>query len=111
MNRQQTTHRVSRCYDDTVECFVRDDAGPVDLTGKTLTASIRHYSTDPTWGWDYALNYGHRVLTTSVATQGDVGTVTFPLTADQMRRMYSTLYRFDIDADGQRVYTALLEIE
>lgn len=81
-----------------VTCCVRDESGAQDLAGRTLTATLRKYGTGCVKG-------------AAAATQAGIGTVTFPVTTDQMTHgLCDDLYRFDIDADGVNVYTAILEI-
>lgn len=96
--RQQTTHRISRGYDSELLCYVRDEDGPVDLTARALTASVRAYGRNG-------------VLTSMIATQASAGKVTFTVPADVIeKQLCGSLYRFDVEADGQPAYQALIEI-
>lgn len=98
MGRNRATHHASRGYDCTIVCVVRNDSGPVDLTGKDLEANLRAYGRN------------YRFLTIP-ATQIDPGKVTFDLPAtDMYSRLSDVLYRIDLTADGALVYEALLEI-
>jgi|ERR1700761_237468 len=115
--RQQRTHRLQRYYNANVTCFVRDAEGPMDVSSATaLTATVRPYQT-PRW----------KPLATSTAVQIAPGEVVFPITSEQMAYMgawpdgngqfglsggYSrnTLFQFDVDADGELIYSALLEL-
>jgi hypothetical protein len=100
LERRFATHRASRGYDCTIVCLVRDENGPVDLTGKELEVNVRAYGR----------NYTHRFLTIP-GTQVDPGKVTFTVPATTMySSLNETLYRIDLTADGVLVYEALLEI-
>ena len=97
MTRQQTTHRATKGYDSPVTCFVRDEAGPLDLTGKALSVNVRHY--------------GHtRTRMTLAATQSEPGEVQFTFPIQDRYFSYDSLYRFTVTADGLPVYDALLEV-
>jgi hypothetical protein len=115
--RQERTHRLQRYYDGVVTCYVRSEVGPVDVSGYTLTATLRPYQTPRI-----------KPLAQSVATQDATvkGKVTFPLTVAQMQFMSAypgseyqlgldggargTLFQFDIDANGMLIYSAILEL-
>lgn len=110
--RQQTTHSATRGYDSRIVCYVRDESGPLDLAGKTLTASVRSYGSDGGWCDGYGGSDAQKLLASVPATQDAAGEVSFVLTADLMAHQMcgSNLYRFAIDADGELVYPALLEV-
>ena len=97
-NRQQTTHRITRGYDGSVECYVRDDAGKKDLSASTLAVTLRSYQRNCT-------------VASADASQSATGLVTFTVTDALMdSKLPETLYRFDVAADGVPVYEAKLEI-
>lgn len=97
-NRAQTTHRIPRGYDGTVDCYVRDDAGKQDLAGQTLAVTLRSYQRNCT-----VANLG--------ASQSEPGLVTFTVPDSLVSaKLPETLYRFDVAADGVPVYEAMLEI-
>lgn len=96
--RQQTVHRVRGGYADVVTCWVRDDAGVHDLSGKTITAELRP------WGGDC-------VSTTLDGTGDDQGKATITMPTDlHHSHLTRGLHRFDVLADETPVYTATLEI-
>lgn len=97
-NRAQTTHRITRGYDGTVSCYVRDDDGKQDLTGQTLAVTLRSYQRNCT-------------VADVDASQSATGLVTF-IVSDSLvsAKLPETLYRFDVAANGAPVYEAILEI-
>lgn len=96
--RQQTTHRIPRGYDGTVDCYVRDEAGKKDLAASTLAVTLRSYQRNCT-------------VASVDASQSEAGMVTFTVPDSLVSaKLPKTLYRFDVAADGVPVYEAMLEI-
>ncbi|MGA0588729.1 hypothetical protein ACO2Q2_16620 [Dyella sp. KRB-257] len=107
--RQQTTHRIYRGIDTPIKCYVRNELGRVDFTNAvTVQAKVYRYGVT----WPFA---------TLDATADANGLVQFTVPASLLRTsglgydygMYVQPYnmmRFDLFADGQLVYTALMEI-
>lgn len=107
--RQQTTHRVYRGIDSPIKCYVRNEVGRVDLTpATTIQAKVYRYGMT----WPFA---------TLDATGDANGLVEFTVPASLLRTsglgydygLYVQPYnlmRFDVFADDQLVYTALMEI-
>jgi len=114
--RAMRTFRAKRLYNKTFICYARNEDGPMDVSGFTLTATVRPYQVGRP-----------SPLATSPATQTQVGEIVWELTKQQMRFLqafpgmdyqlgydedgaHGTLFYFTIDADGMIVYQALLEI-
>lgn len=107
--RQWTTHRIYRGIDSPIKCYVRNELGRVDLTpAKTIQAKVYRYGMT----WPFA---------TLDATGDANGLVQFTVPASLLRTsglgydygLYVQPYnliRFDVFADDQLVYTALMEI-
>lgn len=87
--------------------YVRDEAGPLDLTGvTTLQAAILNRATG-SCGCDYPNGPSADLLID--ATSPEAGQVRFTITAAQANRLASAPTLF-LRADDQTIYTALLEV-
>jgi hypothetical protein len=92
------THRAYAGSDNTITCWVRDEAGKRDLSAETLTAAVYAYGLPC-------------VLLTLDASQAEVGKVEFAVTQAAIERYFSPgPYRFAVMAGEEQVYGGLLEI-
>lgn len=106
--RQMTTHRINRGIDSPVTCYVRTEAGRMDLSSATLSAAICAYG-------------GQHVLGTLDAIGDAAGKIDFTVPA----RLFAgvglgydyglsfdprNLVLFDVFANDALVYQALMEI-
>lgn len=92
------THRAHAGADNTITCWVRNDAGKRDLAGLTLTVPV------------YAYGIACPLLTLD-ATQAAVGKVEFTVSQPAIERYLPPgLYRFAIKAGEDVVYGGLLEV-
>lgn len=85
--------------DNTVTCWVRDEAGRRDLTAAVLTVKL------------YAYGVGQEIDTLDAAQASAVSPVTFEVTDTFSDSSLSQgLYRFVIEAGNVAVYHGLLEL-
>ncbi len=93
------THRAYMGADNTIACWVRDEAGRRDLTAATLTVDVFAY------GVTVPLDTLEAVQATAVSP------VTFEVTeAFSDASLAPGLYRFMVKADDVAVHHGLLEI-
>lgn len=107
--------------DNLMDCYVRSDDGPLDLTGYVLTAHIRPYTRPQPSGLDYGVGApGYFVPwhTEIPATQAETGHVQFTIDHGTIRsRMGAGLWRLQITAvdpstNGRTaVYHALIQVQ
>lgn len=100
--------RAYRQSNNPITVYVRDDDGPLDLTGvSVLQAAV---TTDPMMGgWDYQNGPAPELLID--ATSPDPGKVQFTITASQIQqRLYGPSFNLFVRADDQTIYSALLEV-
>lgn len=92
------THRAIEGGDNPQTAWVRTEAGKLDLTGvESLTVDIQRG--------------GHKLLT--IPATGDAGgRVDFTVTSANIKQKLSLLglFRLYVRADGQVIYTGLLEV-
>lgn len=120
-NQNLHTHLAYLFVNTPVDCYVRDDQGPMDCTGYTLQAHIRPYSRPQPTVWDYGPGPPGQYApyhTVVDATQLEVGHVQFTVTHDTIRaRMGSGLWRVQITAEDPStgvktaIYHALLTVQ
>jgi hypothetical protein len=87
--------------DTPITLYVRDDAGPVDLTGESapvLLVSVRRF--------------GASMPISTFPASGDAnGRVSFTVTANDVRRtLFPGVYAYRLTIDGVQAQTGVLEV-
>lgn len=117
----QHTHIAYLFTDTPIDCYVRDDAGPMDCAGYTLQAHIRPYSRPQPTVWDYGTGDPgtYAAWHTEIdANQLEPGHVQFIVPASTIRaRLCAGLWRVQVIAQDPStgvktaIYHALLTIQ
>jgi hypothetical protein len=107
--------------DTTLDCYVRNDAGPIDLTGYQLTAHLHPYNRPQPFGQDYGVGWPGIYVpwhTEFPAEQLEVGHVQFTVDHGTIHQRLGpgmfTMHLVAVDPvslSRTRVYTALLTIQ
>lgn len=93
----QSAHRAFRGSDTAQEAWVRDNAGPVDLSEAELQVKFK---------------VGAATVATAEAQGFEDGRVTFTVLAETLkrRRLWRSLYDLQVVAGGRVVHTGVLEV-
>jgi hypothetical protein len=98
------THRAYMGVDTQITCWVRDESGKRDFDGQELTVYLD----------TYPATSGIQTLAASQASPGEddeVNPVQFTVESEMAERyLMPGLYRFQVRADNEAVYSALLEM-
>ena len=92
----QGTHRAYMGSDSPQAAWIRDEAGPVDLSGLDVTVEVRR---------------GAKRRMTVPGSGDDAGRLEFTITAESAkRRLRPGPYTLQAIADGRVIYTGVLEV-
>lgn len=91
------THRAYMGADTEIEAFVRDDEGPMSLSGaEQIIVRVRAMD--------------RKEVATFVGTGDAGGRITFTVDGEAAKRLQPGVFGFRVYADDRTIYTAILEI-
>lgn len=100
--------RAYRNTNNPVTVYVRDEAGPMSLTGVTTLQAAIPYAPFYDYG-DYPNGTQQELLIT--AASPSAGKVTFTITQQQLQtKLFGPSFNLFVRADDQTIYTAMLEV-